>query len=427
MVSMRTYPASAYQTLFEENATHLQGGSADRLAALKQVTEQGIPSRRVENWKYTDLRQLAETALPLARPIGDIPDISALALAQVKSHRLVFVNGHFMASVSDDLPDGVRFITLADALGQGAKVLESLDTVETSTPVQLNAAFMQDGAMLEIEAKADITDPIHLVYISTGEPSASYVRNVVRCGAGARVTVLESHLMADECTSNVVTHLDVADNASLTHLKVHQGAVGSIHLGNVSTQMGRDARLNCGLYNFGGGLARTDSRVTLQHPGAEARLTGAYLLDGKAHNDNTIVIDHQAPHCRSYQLFKGALAGTSRGVFQGKVIVAKGAFDTDGQQRCQALLLSERAEQDIKPELEIYNDDVQCAHGATIGQLDEEAVFYLRSRGVPLAEARALLIRAFLAETVDDISHEGVREALQAAISNWLDHQEDQK
>lgn len=425
---------------FDHHADHLPGADlpwlqAARADAIEKFRLWGLPHRRVEEWKYTDLR----ARMIEAQPIVDWQKPAAIAAPALPEHlseiwaldayKIVFLDGVLQPKLSDHaaMSEHVRFRELSAALAAREPWLESsLDRVNpplTEAVVALNTALMHSGAVIDIAGGADLDKPIHVVYLSGDEYArAQFLRNVVRVGAGAHVTLLESHigLGAQPVQSNVATELAVGARARVQHIKVQHKGAKAVHIGNWMIDLAEGAQYRA--FQLAIGAALTRSQIFLKFSGdhAEAELNGATMMRERQHCDLTLVVNHASPHCRSRELFKAVLDDEARGVFQGKVVVQQRAQKTDGKQMAQALLLSELAEFNAKPELEIYADDVACGHGATSGQIDENLLFYLRSRGIPEGPARALLIQAFIAEAVAAVENDAVREALDHAIEGWL-------
>jgi len=411
----------------------LPGGSkvADlREAAFRQFDAQGLPHRRVEEWKYTDLRALMREAKPLASP----PDAAAKArakdaaqaLAWLECRRLVFVDGAFVPELSDlgGLEAGLTIGSMADALAKGdALVTAQLgQTVRTDdVAVALNTAFMGDGAVIRVGPNVAPERPIHLVFASTGD-RAVFNRSLVVIEKGARVMLIESHEAAGgaDYQVNAALELKAGDGAHVDHVKIIGEGAKALHVSTLMASIGARVRFNDFTFTTGGAVVRNQLFVRFDGEGTVAGIRGANLLKGRQHADTTMVIDHATGACTSREVFKSVLDDESRSVFQGKIIVRPHAQKTDGKMMTQALLLSEEAEADSKPELEIFADDVQCGHGATTGALDEDLLFYLRARGIPAKEAEALLIQAFVGEAVEGIEHPGLREVLMDAVTAWL-------
>jgi Fe-S cluster assembly protein SufD len=343
--------------------------------------------------------------------------------------KLVLVNGRLRPEFSDlaQLPDGVTAVSLAEAVAGKSPDLEGMLRSAVSghdmPMLALNAAYLSDGVVIDVEKGREIDTPIHLISIgvSDEEPIAFHPRNVLRVGTGAAVTVYESHIgLGGSYLSNGAMDIHIDEDALLRHRKLQNEAENGYHVATASVVLEARARYENYTLHVGGRLVRNEIHAVLNGNGADCNLYGAYAGRGNQHIDTTTFVDHAAPECTSREVYKGALDDNARGVFQGKILVRKGAQKTDGHQLNKALLLSEGAEIDSKPELEIYADDVKCSHGATSGELDEEQLFYLRARGIDEAEARDLLVAAFLEDSLDVIGDEDRREAFRSIISNWL-------
>ena len=401
-----------------------KGGVAQlREAAFNRFEERGLPHRRVEEWKYTDLRALMREMAPLAAA----PDAAAKARAKnagmvfpgVEARRIVFVDGAFVPELSDLSPEpGLTIASLADTLGKGDGAAQSLGTAFTTddVAVALNTALMGDGAVIAVAAGAAIKRPIHLVFAGSGKSSA-FVRSLVTVGEGAAVTLIEDH-DSGEAQVNAAMELIVGDRAQVDYFKLTQAQ--GLHVASLLAHIGANAQFNTFAYTAGSPLVRNQSFIRFDGERTHAGLRGVSLLRGKEHVDTTLLIMHAKGHCDSRELFKTVLDDESRGVFQGKIVVAQHAQKTDAKMLARALLLSQEAEASLKPELEIFADDVVCGHGATAGALDEGLRFYLMSRGISDAEAESLLIQAFIGGAVEEIAHEGIREALMNAAIDWL-------
>jgi Fe-S cluster assembly protein SufD len=433
------------ETHLAEAFAALRGGLRDdavaarREAAFRYFEARGLPHRRVEEWKYTDLRTLMRDVKPLA----GTPDAEARAQAKsagrifaaIGARRLVFVDGAFVPELSNlaDIEPGLSIRSLADVLGRrSAGVPPALlqgggrdapGPAEGDVAYALNTAFMGDGAVIEVAAGVEIARPLHLVF-ANGAPQAGAVfsRSLVVLRPAARLTLLESHEGPDGVDYQVNTALDVVvgDYARLDRVKVNGEGDAALHLATLSASIGAQAHVSDFAFLTGGHVVRNQLFVRCEGAGTAINLGGASLLKGRQHGDTTLTVDHAAGGCQGRELFKSVLDGVSRGVFQGKIIVRPEAQKTDARMMARALLLSDEAEADNKPELEIFADDVQCGHGATSGALDPNLKFYLMSRGIPEKEAEALLIQSFVGEAIDTVGHEAVRDALTAATQQWL-------
>ena len=366
-----------------------------------------LPHRKMEDWRWTDLRQLIDRPYPPRQSVAAAPKavqrlVRSSPFAKIAGARMVFVNGHFAAEHSQLDNDDVRPV------------------VKTDEPVmQMNAAFATGGAHLRISGNADT--PIELMFISTSEAARTIAtRNVIEVAEGASATLVETHVGEGVYLANSVSEIRVAASARLDRIKVERESGEAIHLAHTHVTLAKNAVLNDFTLTSGARVSRQNGTVEFHGEGTDAKVSGAFMLSGKQHADTRLVIDHQQPRCTSRELFKCVMDENARGIFQGKVMVRRDAQKTDGKQSSHALLLSETAEFDAKPELEIFADDVVCGHGATSGDLDHDQLFYLMSRGVPEAEAKSLLIAAFVGEAFDVIVNEGVRQALVKYAGLWL-------
>ena len=431
---IKTAAETALAQAFSQARGRLPGDgavAAQRAAAFDVFAKAGLPHRRIEDWKYTDLRALMREAKPLAAP----PDAAAKAraktagalLGDVETRRLVFVDGAFVAELSDvaALEPGLAVGPLADALSNGDPTLSShLGKLAPASDaaVALNTALMGDGAVIRIAAGATIERPIHLLFVASAKPAATFVRSLVVVEEGARVMLIESHEgpAGSDYQVNAALEIFVGDEAHVDHVKIIAEGADALHVSTLAAAIGARARFNAFTFTAGGAVVRNQLFLKFDGEDTVAGIRGATLIKGRQHADTTLVADHAARGCQSREMFKTVLDDEAHGVFQGRIIVRPHAQKTDAKMMTRALLLSERAEADNKPELEIFADDVQCGHGATAGALDGDLKFYLRARGIPAAEAEALLIRAFLGEAIDGIEHAGLREALMDSVVAWL-------
>jgi Fe-S cluster assembly protein SufD len=432
---MKTAAETALAESFAVVRNALPGGSKVaplREQAFKRFESQGLPHRRVEEWKYTDLRALLRDAAPLA----GVPDATAKAsakqagamLAAIEGRRIVFVDGAFIPELSDlaGLEPGLSIRSMAQALAAG-DVLVS-DHLGKLVPtddvaVALNTAFMGDGAVIRVAAGAALGRPIHLVFANSAVAAASvFSRSLVVIEDGARAMLVESHEGPAGCGYQVNTaiELKVGDRAHVDHIKITGEGAGALHVSSLMAAIGAHARFNEFLFTTGGTVVRNQLFVRFDGEGTVAGIRGATLLKGDQHVDTTLIADHAVSGCTSREVFKTVLDDDSHGIFQGKIVVRPHAQRTDARMATHALLLSDTAEADNKPELEIYADDVQCGHGATAGALNRDLLFYLKARGLPPKEAEALLIQAFVGEAVEGIEHAGLRDTLIDAVTAWL-------
>jgi len=406
-----------------------------RDAAIANFERLGLPHRRIEEWKYTDLRaRLVDIPPPAVGRSGvlrdgDLIGMPGLALGSLDAYRVVFVDGRLDADLSA-LPalDGFEFRSFSETAAKGPEWFTGLigavnPPEKEDAIVQLNAAFMSDGAVLRVKDGVAVDKPVHLISILSGdEPRSAALRHLVIIGEQARVTLVESFVSLGDTAqhSNFVSEVCLGAGATLDHIKVQNEGANTTHLSTWMTRIGADARYRAFQFATGAALSRNQLFVRFDGENASANVSGAGMLRGNQHCDTTLVVDHAVPHCESREQFKLVLDESARGVVQGKLVVRKGAQKTDGMQMAQALLLSENAEFDSKPELEIYADDVICGHGSTSGQIDEDLLFYCCSRGIGEREARALLIAAFIGEALELIEHDGIREALTEKAFSWF-------
>jgi Fe-S cluster assembly protein SufD len=430
---MKTQAEQGLVAAWEQAKGRLPGPAKLRTAAFERFAARGLPHRRVEEWKYTDLRALMRDAKPLAPP----PDAATIARAaaapppigDVEARRIVFVDGAFVASLSDlaGLEAGLSIRPFGEALAAGDALIDAhlgkVVPVENDVAVALNTAFMGDGALIRVAAGTSVERPLHLVFIAAGEkPAATFTRSLVVVEAGARAMLIESYQAAGAAgyQGNAALELVIGERAHVDHVKLIGEGADALHVSTLLASVGAKARFNDFSFVSGGAVIRNQLYLHFHGNDTVAGIRGVNLLKGKQHADTTMVVDHNSLGCQSRELFKSVLDDESRGIFQGKIIVRPHAQKTDGKMTSNSLLLSETAEADNKPELEIFADDVQCGHGATAGDLDEELLFYLRARGIPEKEAEALLIQAFVGEAVEGIEHARLREVLMENAVEWL-------
>jgi len=409
-----------------------------RRAAFQWVLERGFPTAKDEAWKYTRVARILETPFEPAQPAEAVASrwltsgaIDSLA-GDLGGTRLVFVNGYYAPDLSSlkKLPKGATVRSLAAALADKGESLEPL----LSRPwrehphafAALNAALAEDGALIQIPAHTEIEDPIHLVFLSDGgkTPRVSHPRSLVLAGAGSQATIVETHVGAGTTGgsyfTNAVTEVLLDEGATVAHYKVQNETETAFHIALLDVRQQRDSRFTALSVALGSSIARHEVQVRLQAPGAQTTLNGLYMPRNEQHLDNPTLIEHVAPHCTSRELYKGVVDGQGRGVFDGHIVVRPGAVKTDASQTNKNLLLSASAEVDTRPRLEIFADDVKCAHGAAVGQLNEDAMFYLRSRGIPQKAARGLLTYAFVGEMLELIQVESLRSHVEKLVASRL-------
>ncbi len=406
---------------------------AKRLAGIERFAEIGLPTTKTESWKYTRLPNLNDQGLRAATwedgqvAVSGIP---AFFDTDTNVARLVYVNGiiHPELSRLEALPEGVSLEPFSLVLEKEPEFIKEHISSDPLAYDQgfsaLNMAMMESGTVLRVAKGFVVDEPIEIIHLNGGTdgPIYRHPRNLFVMEAGSQATLVKHHagIATGAYFNNAVTDISVGDGAILRHYTIQADCMEALHLSAINVRVGRDATYENFNLAIGGRLSRTETRVRLEGRGGHCNLSGAYLMKAREHCDNTTIIDHLVPDTTAREVFKGVLNDESRGVFQGKLVVHKDAQRTDGHQMSRALLLSSRAEMDAKPELEIYADDVKCSHGSTTGQIDETSLFYLRSRGIPEAMARNLLIQSFIAEALEEISDLKVREAMARQVVHWL-------
>ncbi len=433
---MKTKAETALAEQFDAVAAKLPGGKgvgALRRSAMARFQELGLPHRRVEEWKYTDLRAALKDAVNVAGAGAAVSqahaDEALGALARLDAYRMTFVDGQYDPELSRiDGASGLEVMSLANILGKApdavAEGLARSGAPAGEAIVALNTALMTDGAVVRISAGARLDKPLLLVALrGAGSARMISMRHVISVGAKAEATIIEVQSAVTGAASgqtNTATEVTIGDHANVTHVKVTNEGAAATHLASWVPKLGTGSIYRAFLFTTDTALARNQVFATFGGEGAKLDISGAFLGRGNEHVDTTLVIDHAVPSCESRELYKVVLDDRARGVFQGKVIVRPDAQKTDGKQMSQALMLSEDAEFDSKPELEIFADDVVCGHGATSAEIDGDMMFYLASRGIPKDEARALLIEAFIGEVIEKIEHETLRDALRETAGSWL-------
>jgi Fe-S cluster assembly protein SufD len=403
-----------------------------RRQAFEAWERLGLPHRRIEDWKYTDLRVLMREVLPLAAA----PDAAALqrAAAALNLHaiggvrRLVLVDGVFAPKLSDtaDLGKDISIRSLRDVLQAGDAALQAqLFAPENSDAmVALNSAMMTDGLVIEVADGAVIPLPLHIVHIASGAaPAAMFTRSLIRVGKHASATLVESYIGADGAKAYQVHDslvVAIGDGARLDHVRLIEDSREAFNISSAVVTLGANAHFNTFGMNTGSLVSRYQAVIAVAGEGSRVETNGVNLLNGRQHADTTLFLDHAVPNCSSREIFRAVVDDRGHSVFQGRIIVRPQAQKTDAKMMTRALLLSDEAEADNKPELEIFADDVTCGHGATTGALDESLLFYLRARGLPEKDAQALLIQAFVGEAIEQIANDAMRELAISAAQRWL-------
>jgi Fe-S cluster assembly protein SufD len=404
-----------------------------RSAAFEAYDRVGLPHRRLEDWKYTDLRALMREVLPLA----PAPDAAALkrAAAAVKLQsikglrRLVLVDGVFVPKLSelDGLEKGVAVGTLRGVLESGEATLQAqLLTLDNANPmVALNTAMMTDGVVIQIANGVVLTQPLQIIHVATGTtPAAMFTRSLLRLGKDAGATLVESYIAADGAKTYQVHDslvIAIGDNSRLDHVRLVEDSREAVNISSAVFTLGAHAHLNTFGMASCAAVSRYQATITFAGEGSRVETNGVNLLNGRQHADTTLFMDHAVPHCASREVFRAVADDRAHSVFQGRIIVRPHAQKTDAKMMTRALLLSDEAEADNKPELEIFAGDVTCGHGATTGALDDSLLFYLRARGLSEKEAQTLLIQAFVGEAIESIVNDDLRELAIAAAQRWLE------
>jgi len=388
----------------------------------------GLPTPDLENWKNTNVTALSTTTfVPPADDPRARPALSALAGLRLGSTRLTFVDGRYAASQSERgrLPEGVFAGSLQEALREIPERLREhlLARPEGEAEFRaLNDALLVDGAVIVIPDGVAVDEPLQLVFAASGAATACHPRTLILAGKGSRATVVEVHCgAAGAYLVNTVGDVSVGDGAQLDHVRIQEDSEAAWHISTRHSRQGRDSSLRTFGFDFGGKLVRHNLRAVLDGEGGHCEMYGLYLTHGTQHVDSHTTLDHARPHCDSRELYKGVLDGSSRSVFSGRIIVREDAQKTDAKQSNPNLLLSDRALAHTRPQLEIYADDVKCTHGATMGRLDEDSIFYLRSRGIGRAEARRMMVEAFALEVVEPVRNDALRDALSREVARRLD------
>lgn len=425
----KTGSGRAVSDLFASAEGRLPGSpgvAAVRREAFETYERLGLPHRRIEEWKYTDLRALVGEVLPLAAA----PDAAALkraaeavkAHAIAGAHKLVLVDGVFAADLSDvrALAAEAGFRTLRETLEKDAGLLK---TASTDAVIALNAAMATDGVVLSIADGAQLSAPIQIIHIATATSASAFTRSQVAIGKGVRATIVESFVAAgaEAYQINDAVLVTAGDDADVAHIRLMDDAPDALNVTSHFVTVGANVKFNFFNMTTGAAVSRLQGFITLAGEGSDLSANGVNLLQKTEHGDTTLVVDHAVPNCVSREVFRAVIDDRAHSVFQGRIIVRPDAQKTDGKMMTRALLLSDEAEADNKPELEIFADDVSCGHGATAGALDESLLFYLKARGLPEKQAQALLIQAFVGEAIEQIADDVLREHVIGIAERWLE------
>jgi Fe-S cluster assembly protein SufD len=431
----KTETGRALSDIFAVARARLPGAGkvADtRQKAFEAYERAGLPHRRIEDWKYTDLRVLMREVLPLAAA----PDAAALTHAgeALELHaidgvrKLVLVDGVFAPKLSElgSLQNGLSIRALREVLEKGDAALHAqlLAPGNSNPMVALNSAMMTDGVVIEVADGVVLAQPLHVVHIASGGVAAAmFTRSLLKMGKSAGVTLVESYIAAEGATV-YQTHdsllVSIGDNARLDHVRLIEDSPDAFNISSSVVTLGAHAHFNTFGMTSGASVSRYQATIAFAGEGSKVETNGVNLLNGRQHADTTLFLDHAVPNCSSREIFRSVVDDRGHSVFQGRIIVQPKAQKTDAKMMTRALLLSDEAEADNKPELEIFADDVTCGHGATTGALDESLLFYLRARGLSEKEAQALLIQAFVGEAIESIVNDDLRELAIAAAQRWL-------
>jgi Fe-S cluster assembly protein SufD len=406
-----------------------------RKAGIADFAELGFPKLSDEDWRFTNVAPIAKLNFQLAKKVSvngaESKVLNESVFAELPGNRLVFVNGFFSEKLSQlkSIPDGVRIENLSTALAKDSALVEKhlgkYAHTKNNAFAALNQAFFSDGAFIFVPKGVEIAEPIQLIYISSAKNSGETIqpRNLIIAEANSKLTVAESYLSTGDAAyfTNAVTEILAGDNAAIEHVKLQDEAVSAFHVATIAGEFGRASNVNVHSFALGAKLSRTNIRTKLAGEGLECILNGLYLTRGEQLADHHMIVEHAQPHCASHEYFNGILDDKSKGVFHGRIYVHPIAQKTDAKQTNKNLLLSDDATADTKPQLEIYADDVKCTHGATVGQLNDESIFYLRSRGLDAETARRMLIHAFAGEIIARVKCEPVREELDKLVWGRLE------
>jgi Fe-S cluster assembly protein SufD len=406
-----------------------------RKAGIASFADQGFPTLHDEDWRFTNVAPIAKLNFQLAKEVSvngaETKLIAESAFTKLPGHRLVFVNGFFSAKLSSIKPvsGGVRIENLSAALAKDSALIEKhlgkYAHTASNTFAALNQAFFTDGAFIFVPQGVEVAEPVQLIYISSAKNSGEVIlpRNLVIAEANSKLTVVESYISTGNVVyfTNAVTEILAGDNAKVEHIKLQDEAVAAFHIATIAGEFGRASNVTVHSFALGAKLSRTNIRTKLAGEGLECILNGLYLTRDEQLADHHMIVEHAQPHCASHEYFNGILDDKSKGVFHGRILVQQIAQKTDAKQTNKNLLLSDDATADTKPQLEIYADDVKCTHGATIGQLNDESIFYLRARGIGRENARRMLLHAFAGEIIERIKCAPAREVIDKLVWDRLE------
>ncbi|MYB26499.1 MAG: Fe-S cluster assembly protein SufD [Candidatus Dadabacteria bacterium] len=405
-----------------------------RREAISGFAELGFPTLSDEEWRFTNLEALRRGSFSIAEN-----GISGVSKKSVDSYgfpgldclRLVFVNGRFAPSLSDtvDAGKGILVKNLSEAISEQSDLVKDhlarYADYEKDAFISLNTSYFEDGVFVYIPDGTVFEQPVHVLHVSTDEDRPLFInpRNLIIVGQSSVAKVIEHYVSASQSVyfSNVVTEVVCGENANLEHYRLEFESQKAFNFSTLRVNQQKNSNIASHSVLCGGAIVRNNVHPVLAGEGCNSDIYGLFISEGRQHMDNFMRVEHASPHCDSRQFYNGVLDGRSKGVFHGRILVHEGAEKTDAKQTNRNLLLSDTAQIDTKPQLEIYNDDVKCTHGATIGQMDEEALFYLRSRGISVRQAKIIMLQAFTGETLEHMSIDSVREALESVVMKWFE------
>ena len=427
MVTELVKSENSYQTAFRSVSPTVPWLELVRSGALERFDQLGFPTVRDEDWKYTNLAALAKESFVPATVSTETVDVSGFAYPETDGAHLVLVNGFLRDDLSQT--SGLGDVVAVDLFSAAAdarynkiirKYLARNAGYHNNGLTALNTAFLQSGVFLWIPKNVKVERPLQITFVADGDQSASFPRVLVVAEENSSATLIESFVGNGSYFTNAVVEVVLKDGAHFEHYRLQRESKDAFHTSTTSAELGRASRYDTTSINLGAQLSRHDVSVVMDHEGAETAVDGLYMVDSGQHTDTHSVIDHKQPHCSSRQLYKGILDGNGRAVFNGKVFVREGAQKTDAMQTNKNLLMSEKARVDTKPQLEIYADDVKCAHGAAVGQIDPEELFYLETRGIGPELGRNLLTYGFAEEVIAKIKIESIRAELDEIVLRQL-------
>lgn len=419
------------ETYFKDAPSWLNNTKSE---AIKSFSKLGFPTPLDEDWRFTNLAPISRNSFQIAKNgISDVnkKSVEKFSIPALDCHKLVFVNGRYVPDLSDikGETDGVVITNLKDALTSNKDLVENhlakYADYKNDAFISLNTAYFEDGVFVYVPKSKVVKKPVYVLNISTNEEAQTLVnpRNLVIVEDNAEVKVVEHYVSTSQNVyfSNVVTEFVLGENANAEHYMLELESKKAFNISTLRIQQKRSSNIKSHSILLGGAIVRNNVHPVLNGEGCNSDIFGLYLPKDRQHMDNFMRVEHASPHCDSRQFYNGILDDKARGVFHGRIVVHEGAMLTDAKQTNRNLLLSDTAQIDTKPQLEIYNDDVKCTHGATIGQMDDEAIFYLKSRGIPNKEARRIMLQAFTNETLESMSLEPVRASMENLILEWFD------